>query len=282
MISIDAATGKVVHRNEGGGRVSNLDDLTIGTSMKFGKFEAIQMQVPRIQTSSSSSSSSSSSLPEVKLSLGTISASRSANKASSFRVCLKNVQILSASRFSDDEMNVFTIAAPASVQRLLWDLDDKMVTDSKLGDVAQMFACPSVVASRDPCARSVAARFVVDGGVPREFAKCVETGNLADVHMKLIGGVMTKTYLSLLWTVEEVVVLAVDSDSSGGEDDDEAKSVEVDESDEEQQQQQQLQLVQQEQPKKQDVRLELRNLLDNGSEDMLGELYDLLISKKGS
>jgi hypothetical protein len=206
-VTLDTTTGAVIRRADGGGRISSMDELDVQKDVKFLAL------------------SKNDSIPntEVYLSIAKLSHP----KTSSLRVCLRNAQIVTASQVSSG-LNAFTVVAGSNVQNLLEELDSRFATSDALkktsGSALCLYTHPSLVVGGrrlnpgGASARGIHARFVVDGTLPEAFH--FRSGKLADVYLKLKGGVVMDRFVSLLWVVEHVVV-PEESDESDDEEVDE-------------------------------------------------------------
>lgn len=193
-VTLDANTGAVIRRSDGGGRISSMDELDVNHDVVF------------------SSLTRNNTIPntEVYLSLAKLVHP----KTNSLRICLRNANIMTASLVSSG-LNAFTVVAGSNVQNLLEELDNRFATSDAFkstrsrngSDMRYLYSHPSVVVGRGSGTRGFHARFVVDGNLPVEFQQCVQSGDLADVHLKLKGGVIMDRFVSLLWVVEQVVIL---------------------------------------------------------------------------
>ena len=208
-VTLDASTGAVIRRSDGGGRISSMDELDVKRDVLFTPLTKNDT-IPNT---------------EVYLSLAKLVHP----KTNSLRICLRNAQIMTASHVSSG-LNAFTVIAGSNVQNLMEDLDNRFVASEAFGstrnrngsDMRHLYTHPSVVVGRGGGSRGFHARYVVDGTLPVEFQQCVRTGELADVHLKLKGGLIMDRFVSLLWVVEQVVILDMEDsedDEAGGADD---------------------------------------------------------------
>lgn len=191
-MTFDATTGCVVRRTDGGGRLSSLDEFD-SDKLKFSDPERVS--------------------EDVFLSVARHVSDK--NSTSSFRICLKNAHIKSASAIPDG-FNDFTIDIGPSIHHLLETLDNRFATTTAFKvsnrEMSAFYSHPSVVVGKSNEYHGYCARFIADGNLPPEFHKCKIANVAADIHLKLKGGLIMNRFVSLLWAVEQVIIVEDDSD----------------------------------------------------------------------